>query len=173
MRNQSQASSKQCESLLWYTRGRGYSRLPSYWLVQINKSSVVSGFPKQSESFGTDSTAKQTHNDRKIQHNILERLNVFIPYLHSKSPKYPCRTKRSWLWLLSRKWERHNRYTRMHCGHKRGDCFYSGSSKYKLSIFSQNATRPSVLFVIKQFPTMDSTVSSKAIFQLNEFWQRN
>lgn len=44
---------------------------------------------------------KQTENYRKIQHSILERLNVFIPYLHSKSPKYPCRTKRKLAMITS------------------------------------------------------------------------
>lgn len=44
---------------------------------------------------------KQTENYTKIQHSILERLNVFIPYLHSKSPKNPCRTKRELAMITS------------------------------------------------------------------------
>ncbi len=131
MRNRSQASSKQCESLLWYTRGRGYSRLPSYGSVQINKSSVVSGFPKQFESFGADSTANKHTTTEKYSttswRDLMFLSHIYIP----KVPNIPVGQRESWLWLLSRKWERHNRYTQMHCGHKRGDFFYSGSSKYK------------------------------------------
>ncbi len=129
MRNPSQASSKQCESLLWYTRGRGYSRLPSYGSVQINKRTVVSGFPKQLESFGADSTANKhtTTYSTTSWRDLMFLSHIYIP----KVPNIPVGQRESWLWLLSRKWERHNRYTQMHCGHKRGDFFYSGSSKYK------------------------------------------
>lgn len=124
MRNQSQTSSKQCESLLWYTRGRGYSRLPSYGLVQINKSSVVSGFPKQSEHFGTDSTANKPKTTEKYStaswKDWMFLSHIYIP----KGPKIPAGQRASWLWLLPRKWERHNRYTRMHCGNKRRDFLF-------------------------------------------------
>lgn len=101
MRNQSQTSSKQCESLLWYTRGRGYSRLPSYGLVQINKSSVLSGFPKQSESIGADSTANKRTTTTEKYSTASWKDYVNIPYLHSKSPKYPHRTKRELAMITS------------------------------------------------------------------------
>lgn len=46
--------------------------------------------------------------------------HIYIP----KVPNIPAGQRESWLWLLPRKWERHNRYTRMHCGNKRRDFLF-------------------------------------------------
>lgn len=90
-------------------------------LVQINKSSVVSGFPKQSESFGADGTANKPKNT--AQH--LGKTECFLSHIYIPNvPNIPAGQRESWLWLVPRKWERHNRYTRMHCGNKRRDLFF-------------------------------------------------
>jgi len=82
--------------------------------VQINKSSVLSGFPKQSESIGADSTANKPTTTTEKYSTASWKYTVIIPYLHSKSPKYPHRTKRELAMITSQE---------MHCGNKRRDFF--------------------------------------------------
>lgn len=98
-RNRSEASSKQREPHVRYTRGRGYSRLPSCGLIQIK----LLGFPKQFEGFVADSIAIQTLQSTTKATLAVSQISVL---------NTPSGQRQSWLWLLCRKWERHKIYMR-------------------------------------------------------------